>query len=317
MLSVINALVPVFLIIVVGALLKRSPIFGETTWTGFENLCYFVLFPVLLIKTLATANLGSAEILRFSSALLFAIFAMSCLMLAIYPLLKHRFGVLPAAFSSLLQGTTRWHGFIALSIVGLLYGDDGVTYMAIAMAVIIPPVNIINVLVLTRFAQEQKRLRDVLHRLLTNPFIIACVVGAALNLSGLGLPTPFYAIFDILGGGALGLGLLTVGAGLQLRKIRDHHGQVLFGSLLRLLGMPLLMYSGCLMLDVQGLGLTVAVLTGAVPTAASSYVLARQMGGDAPLMANLITAQVLLATLTLPVMIWLAGGGSTALLAGG
>jgi len=57
------------------------------------------------------------------------------------------------------------------------------------------------------------------------------------------------------------------------------------------------------------LPLVVAVLAGAVPTAASSYVLARQMGGDAPLMANLITVQVLLAIATLPTMMWLAGAG--------
>ena len=133
--------------------------------------------------------------------------------------------------------------------------------------------------------------------------------GAGLNLTGIGLPVPFYDVFNILGGGALGLGLLTVGAGLQVGKIKAHRGLVLFGALLRLLGMPLLMFSGAWLFGIDGLPLVVAVLAGAVPTAASSYVLARQMGGDAPLMANLITVQVLLAIVTLPSMMWLAGAG--------
>lgn len=309
MLSIIYALIPVFLIILLGQGLKRTNLFNDAVWTGFENLCYFVLFPVLLIKTLATAELGSTEILRFSLVLLFAIFTMSALMLVSFPLMKRYMRVDPAAFTSLLQGATRFHGFIALSIVGLLYGDAGVTYMAITMAVIIPPLNIINVTVLARFGEGGRDFRAILRRLIVNPFILASLFGASLNLLGLGLPAPFYDVFNILGGGALGLGLLTVGAGLQLGKVREHRLLVTFGALLRLLGMPLLMFTGAWLLGIQGLPLVVAVLAGAVPTAASSYVLARQMGGDAPLMANLITVQVLLAIATLPTMMWLAGAG--------
>ncbi|MCB1869034.1 MAG: AEC family transporter [Gammaproteobacteria bacterium] len=307
MLSIINALIPVFLIILLGFGLKRTSLFDESAWTGFENLCYFVLFPVLLIKTLATAQLGSTEVLRFSLVLLFAICTMSLLMLVSFPLMHRFMGVSHAAFTSLLQGATRWHGFIALSVVGLLYGDPGVTYMAITMAVIIPPLNIINVAVLAKFGESKSDFRGVMRKLIRNPFILACLVGAMLNLTGIGLPVPFYEVFNILGGGALGLGLLTVGAGLQLSKVREHRALVLFGAMIRLLGMPLLMFSGARIFGIDGLPLVVAVLAGAVPTAASSYVLARQMGGDAALMANLITTQVLLAIVTLPTMMWLAG----------
>lgn len=305
--AIISALIPVFLIILFGALLKRSTLFNDSAWTGFENLCYYVLFPVLLIKTLASAQLGNTELLRFSLLLLFAIVSMSGLMLLAYPLMNRFMGVNPAAFTSLLQGATRWHGFIALSIVGLLYGDPGITYMAITMAVIIPPLNIINVAVLARFGDSKSDLRGVLRKVIRNPFILACLVGAGLNLTSIGLPVYIREIFDILSGGALGLGLLVVGGGLQLGKVREQRGLVLFGALLRLLGMPALMFSGAWLFGIKGLPLVVAVLAGAVPTAASSYVLARQMGGDAPLMANLITAQVLLAIITLPGMMWLAG----------
>lgn len=67
------------------------------------------------------------------------------------------------------------------------------------------------------------------------------------------------------------------------------------------------MFLGCWLFGIEGIARTVAVIAGAVPTAASSFILARQMGGDAPLMANLITVQVLLAVFSLPLMMWLAG----------
>ena len=47
-------------------------------------------------------------------------------------------------------------------------------------------------------------------------------------------------------------------------------------------------------------------LCSAVPTSASAYVLARQMGGDAPLLAQIITLQTILAAITMPVAIALA-----------
>ncbi|WP_275096306.1 AEC family transporter [Sedimenticola hydrogenitrophicus] len=307
MIAVFNALIPVIAIILLGMLLRRTPLFTDESWLGFENLCYFVLFPALLIKTLATAKIASTELLLFSAMVLFAIFGMSLLLLLFQPLMRRWLGIGGASFTSLFQGATRWHGFIALSIVGLLFGDEGVAYMAIIMAVIIPPLNVINVSVLARFTDGDSGLRDVLRKLLKNPFIIACGIGATLNLSGLGLPPQIFSLFDILGGGALGLGLLTVGAGLHFSLVLDHRLLVSFGAAIRLLGMPLLMFTGAWLFGIEGVPRTVAVIAAAVPTASTSYILARQMGGDAPLMANLITVQVVAAALTLPVMIWLAG----------
>ena len=90
MLLVISALLPVFTVIVLGYYLRHSPLLDESAWRGLENLCYFVLFPVLLVKTLAVADIGSAEIVRFSGALLFAIFTMTGLLLLLYPQMNVR-----------------------------------------------------------------------------------------------------------------------------------------------------------------------------------------------------------------------------------
>ena len=306
MLLVISALLPVFMVIALGYFLRYRNVLDASAWQGLENLCYFVLFPVLLVKTLAVAELGSAEIARFSGALVFAILVMTVLLLLAYPVLHRYFDVSRAAFTSLVQGATRWHGFIALSIVGLQLGDEGVAYMAVTMAIIIPLLNVINVMVLAHYGDAEGDLSSVFGKLVKNPFIIACVLGALLNFSGLGLAPLLYNVADIIGSGALGVGLLTVGAGIHISGIRDHRGLVIFGALLRLLGMPALMFAGCLLFGVEGLPRTVAMLAAAVPTAASSFVLAKQMGGDAPLMANLITLQVLGAVMTLPLVIWLS-----------
>ncbi len=137
-----------------------------------------------------------------------------------------------------------------------------------------------------------------------NPFIIAGGVGALLNVSGAGLPGVAEPAFRLLADGALGISLLTIGAGLRPIVATGDRGALVFGVAFRFLVMPVLFF-GCLTLfGVTGEARTVATLCGAVPTAASAYVLARRMGGDAPLMAGLITTQVLVAMVTLPLTIW-------------
>jgi predicted permease len=57
---------------------------------------------------------------------------------------------------------------------------------------------------------------------------------------------------------------------------------------------------------LDGLPRTIAIIAGAVPTASTAYVMARQMGGDAQLMANIVTIQVMLSAITLPLFIYIA-----------
>jgi malonate transporter and related proteins len=69
--------------------------------------------------------------------------------------------------------------------------------------------------------------------------------------------------------------------------------------------MPLLMWFWCQALGVTGTAAAVAVLCGAVPTASGAYVLARQMGGDATLVASILTVQIVAAAFTIPFVLTL------------
>jgi predicted permease len=301
-----SALAPVFLVILAGFGMRRLRLMEEEAWSGLEHLCYYVLFPALLIKTLSRADIAGIPLLDYASALVIAILLMSLLLLLIRLVLRITTGISDESFTSLFQGSTRWHGFIALSIAGSLYGNDGITFTAIIIAVIIPAVNIINVSILAIFVDADFTYRRLLNQLATNPLIFSCFVGIAINISGLSLPDIAFETLDILGAGGLGMSLLVVGAGIRPRMHAAHKWLVALSIFLRLIVMPSLMFIMCSMFGISGTGRTMAVIAGAVPTAASSYVLARKMGGDAPLMANIITFQVMVASITLPIAIYLA-----------
>jgi hypothetical protein len=138
---------------------------------------------------------------------------------------------------------------------------------------------------------------------MTNPFIWSCAIGLALNVSAVPLPKPVASFVDILGGAALGAGLLIVGAGLDARRLARPQPVHLLSMATKLVMLPLIAVTLAKTLGVDGLDLSVTAIAASVPTASGAYVMARQMGGDAALMAELITIQTVAALITMPVML--------------
>jgi predicted permease len=110
-------------------------------------------------------------------------------------------------------------------------------------------------------------------------------------------------LLTILGQATLALGLLTVGAGLRPAHALDRLGLVTLTTAAHLLLRPALGVTLALLLGLRGAPVEVVALAGAVPTATSSYILARLLGGDADLMAALVTATTVAALVTLPLVL--------------
>src|SRR6266513_3015813 len=214
---VIAALLPVFLLIVLGFILKRTLIRPETQWHGLERLTYYVLFPVLLIQTLVKADLSNVPVAGVGGALLLAALVMSLLCLALRPLFS-RWEIDGPAFTSIFQGATRWQTFVALAVSGNLYGSSGLALASVAMVAIIPLVNVSSVLVLAQYASPEKQsVRAIVMTVAQNPLIWACVIGLVVNVTHLPLPNIWHEVAEALGRSSLGIGLLVTGAGLHLQ----------------------------------------------------------------------------------------------------
>jgi hypothetical protein len=108
---------------------------------------------------------------------------------------------------------------------------------------------------------------------------------------------------DMIGKGALGLALLTVGAGLRVGEAISSFAPVVAATALKLLVMPVFMALWLVVFGVSGEAAAVAMLCAAVPTGSGAYVLARRMGGDPALVANALTLQVIFAAITIPAVL--------------
>ncbi len=300
---VISALLPVFLLIVLGFILKRSLMRLDTQWHGLERLTYYVLFPMLLIQTLVKADLSSVPVAGVGGALLLSALLMSLLCLALLPLFS-RLQIDGPAFTSIFQGATRWQTYVALAVSGNLFGETGLALASVAMVAIIPLVNVLSVAVLAHYASpERQSVRTNVMTVVQNPLIWACAIGLAVNITHLPLPKLWHEVAEALGRSSLGIGLLVTGAGLHLKGMFRPSIAASVAVFLKLVLMPVLAIALALWFGISGASLVIVAVCAAVPTSSSAYVMARQMGGDAPLLAQIITLQTIFAAVTMPVVI--------------
>lgn len=182
MFAILMTLWPLFALILLGCILKRRPVFDAGFWNGAEKLNYYILFPALLINSLAVAPLDNPQLPKLAIALVI----MLGLATAAFAVVKRLRGIPTAEFGVLLQGAIRFNTYLGLSIVNDFYGPSGVAVAAVILAVLVPLCNIISVVALSEF--QQLSLRRLLLPILTNPLIISCIIGMLLNVTGAGLP---------------------------------------------------------------------------------------------------------------------------------
>ncbi len=304
MTDILAALVPIFVLIVLGAVLKRAKFAPDAFWTGADRLTYYVFFPALLFRSLADASLADLPVGDAVFATVVSLLIVSALSFSA----RRIFALKPPAFTSVLQGSIRPNTYIALAAAVTLYEDQGLSAFAIGVLAFVPLVNLISVLALARWgrggANKVGGVRATLFQVVTNPLILACALGLLANAYLGEMPQPIDETLALLGRAALPLGLVSVGAGLQIDALRRTRGAVFAAAFGKLVLLPVVLIFVMNNIGLQGTIAGVILLFGAVPAAVSAYILSRQMGGDHALMAAIITAETILAIVTLPFWLW-------------
>jgi predicted permease len=302
--AMISTILSVLLLVVVGHLIKMRAFVPVSFWDGLSKICYWILFPGLLFNLTSTASLSAAFILPFSLTLLIA-----ATMMVVYGFLAGRLvGANGPATSSLVQAGLRHNGFLMLAFVQGAFGVAALEIGAIAIAVLVPISNIFAVIIifLLREGNQDAHLgRAIMAELARNPLMGAIILGGIVNFLSIPVPDFISGAANILGSAALPMLLLCVGASIRISALRAHSAALVLAVLAKLLVLPVIMMlvGSTLGLDKDVL-LVLAVLAVA-PTATSSFTLAQELGGDAPLMAEIITVQTLVAAVGIPAWVLL------------
>ena len=288
-------ILPNFVLILVGLALARGFDYGRDFWQGLEKLVYYVLFPALLFRSLATAKIDFAQtgwLIAAACAFTIAGFLLSLLA-------KPIFGLDDQLHATGSQCGYRFNTYVGLAIAGSLFGPPGVALAALLLGVMIPLANFGAVAVLASHGE-----RGFMAELARHPLVVSSLAGLAWSL--LGLPLPGFAdqTLSLLGQTALPAGLLSVGAAMRLEPGQGPVGAHIWWLGVKLFAVPAVAWGLARSLGIGGFEAKVLVLCAALPTATNAYILAVRMTGDGRAVATQITAGTLLSMVTIP--LWLA-----------
>jgi malonate transporter and related proteins len=291
MLTIFLAIAPVFALILMGYGLRRGGIPSTEFWNLNDRLVYWVLMPALFFAKISAADLSGG--LGDYAMLLYAGFFAAILCGWLFG----RGFAAPQA-SSLLQGSARFNTFIGLAIAEAVFGTTALQIAVLGSALLVPVVNVTVVTLMTR--QLGGGGKSIVRGLVKNPLILSILAGALFNFAGLKEVPVLHEIARILGSAALPIMLLCVGANLKIRGLSGDVRIIGLSVIGKFLINPLAVVLAAWVLAPDLLVFQVALIFAALPTGVASYTLAREMRGDAPLMATIITAQTLLSFITLP-----------------
>ncbi len=287
-------LLPDFALIAIGWLVCRYTALNRPLWEGVERLVYMMLFPALLFSSVARSPLSLSNVapVAGSALVVLGVGIAAALALQAWP------GVDRRLHASGAQTAFRFNTYVAFAMAQRLEGSAGLAWMAVLLAVSVPVVNVAAVWPLARqgghhFGKE----------LLRNPLILATAAGLLFKGLGLHLPDMAHTTLTRLGSAAVPLGLMAVGAGLQVGALRLAPGLALALMAIRHMLIPAVAVLLMLRSELPATQQSLLVAFAAMPTASSSYVLAARMGGHGPYTAGLVTLSTLLAMVTLP--LWL------------
>lgn len=297
--AVLLALLPIVILTALGLALRRRGFLAEGFWPQAERLGYFVLLPSLFFHGLATARIEAVPVGALALTLILSTFAVAVLVIVLRPCLR----LDGPAFTSVFQGSVRFNNYVGVTLAAGLFGPQGIALAAICNAAIVPTVNILCVLVFARHGTVRLTPRGIARQLATNPLVVSSLGGILVQGLGLGIPPGLEPALRALGAASLPLGLLCVGAALDFGTARHWAGPVLAASTMKFVAMPAATVLAALCLGLHGPALTTALLFQVLPTASSAYILARQLGGDAPLMAGITAAQTVLALVAMPLVL--------------
>jgi len=304
MIAIALSIAPIFLLIMTGYVLRRGGIPSEEFWTLNDRLVYYVLMPALFFVRISQADLSDPNLVSYAATLYAGFFAAIAFGTAVAVIL--RFGR-PQA-TSILQGAGRFNTFIALAVAEALYGLPALQLAVLGAAVLVP---VVNLTVVGLFSILMPRagspvLFSAAKNLVTNPLILSILAAAVVNRLGWAPIPVVQETLAVLGQAALPIMLLCVGASLKLRGLKADAAAMALSAFGKLVVFPLVILVLALALGLPPLTAQVALIYGALPTGVAAYTLARQLGGDAPLMAAMITVQTRLALAVMPC--WLSVG---------
>ncbi len=282
---VFNSLMPVFLLIALGQALTRTAFFTADFARSINRLTYWVALPALLLSKISTAVYNTEEVSRITLVLILATIGSTLCAIVLAKLMRMN----RRSTGAFVQGSSRSNNaFVGLPVILYSLGSTDPRIEAVATLALAPAIvfyNILSVSVLLAYGEKKhKGPREIIgifvKQLVTNPLLLACVIGLLINALGLRFPIALARSLDALGDTSLALALLSIGASLTFKGLSEGLSYSVISASLKVFIQPLIGLGIALWIGLPAIERQMLLIYLACPTAVVSYVLADIFDSD-------------------------------------
>jgi predicted permease len=305
-----NTLLPLILLIGLGATLSRIRFLGPQFTADLNKLAFWIALPALLFRSAAGASEATA-----ATWWLLGVMVLGTVLVSLLGWAWSRFlGVPVTGQGTFVQSAFRGNlAFIGIPVLAASVVDapestrvpvlaSGVIVMALTMAFY----NVLAVIVLQASrARGGASVRSLLRPIVTNPLLLAGLSGLGLALFGVRLPAFVDRTLEVLGGAAVPIALLCIGGSLSTTRFVGRRSWIVSAALCKVIVSPLVMGSLVWLIGLGHLEMRIALVFASTSTAAAAYVMARQMDGDEALASGSIALSTVLSAISLAVALLL------------
>lgn len=280
-----NVVAPLFFMMVLGYFLKYIKMYDQHTLDIMNKIVFKVFLPVLLFYNVYTTDLGEALDLKLILYAASGVLILFFLLLLIVPRLEKenpKRGVL-------IQGVFRSNFVIfGIPVATSIYGEGNVGTTAMLIATIVPLFNVLAVISLEIFRDSQINVKKIAKGVITNPLIVAAVIGIIFLLIGIQLPTSVLSTVKDISKMATPLGLILLGASFSFSDVKKYLNETIIIVIVKLILVPAIMVPLSVFLGFRGIALLTLTIIYGAPTGVSTFQMAKQMDGDSDLAAQII-----------------------------
>lgn len=302
----INVTFPIFLVMVIGYVLRRIGMLNDNFVTVANKFNFKVTLPFMLFKELSGVDIKAVFDIRY--VLFCALVSTACFWLiwgGTRLFIKDK-SIRGAFVQASFRGSAAVMG---LAFIQNIYGESAMGPLMIVSAV--PLYNIFSVLVLTFESNEAAsldkgaKMKQALVNIIKNPIIISIFAGMIVGLIGIDFPTMIDKTVNSVAQMATPLALITIGAGFEGRKALAKMKPTIAAAMIKLVVQPLVFLPLAAYMGFAGEKMIAILIMLSSPTTPSCYIMAKNMHNDEVLTASVVVTTTLLGAVTLTMWIFI------------
>lgn len=297
----LDIMLPLLLMLGLGWFIRHIGLMSDGTASAINKLIFRLFLPVLLFNNIRTLDVSSAPGLGFTAFIFFSVLAV---FLAAH-LLVPRFVKDPRKQGVMVQGIFRTNfAILGIPLVQAMFGDAGTVAVTLALPTVTILNNILAVIALASPSGKKADPKALIKDIVTNPLIVACVLGCIVLFAGIRLPAALNKVCNDVGSITSPLSLIVLGASLRWKGVKDNRVLLTWTVILKQAVIPVVMLTLAVLLGFRHEELGVMLILFGAPCAVSSYPMAEAMGGDGPLAASQVVLTTIFSMGTLFVLIY-------------